>query len=1006
METKATPDLSAQAPLQPPHQPRRRPSLDKKHLQGFLAGLIAGALLLTGTFAAFNPDFLKGTFTTQIGSRTLQTEVDLQTVTCSPSSIVATTAVNQTVVLQIANDALQTIKPETILLDGLFKGLSITSAQYASGQLTVHIQGKPLLPRVYGSDQVNPDGVIYVLPGVDATGGLAYEARLTAEYPQLVPEQPTVLPQASYHEAVTLALNGDTFKQAPTAADITLAGGFAGLTVSDVRQNGQLLHFTINGSAAASETGNGLVILAGQTLTSGFELDQVIRIAGTASLYVHNPLTLEEPFDENLTLNLENDYFAENVTPDMFSLGGVLNGARVNRVERNVTDSSVTLTLEGPSLRQAGTASITADGSALVSGRTVTGTIPVIAPQIIAFSSVNPDRDGEGFNLELEISSYGQDFRSFIGAADIVLQDALAGMQIKKVTWIHEAKIRVSATGPIAAGEGRVSVRAAAMGGVTGAEAVVSPVSDLDPSGLADITATRLDGSPLFGDPAASLSADAFPAIRLSTAVPPAAGRQAGSLSFRWQPQATYLHAGRSALQMPVLPQFQLPAAQLLRPTPLFLEFLLEDLIDWGIRNLKEAVIDMAKAGVKAGATEGLMYLLRQTGLVGPSVSDQLNQINDSINNLQKKIDSSERRVIAAIGSAALATRLDLLKSKIVQINTQYKLYEYLKQDIADFKAAHPGQDPLSDPAIKEQADTLAGKEGSIKTADIINCSLTIAHVMTGDANLGESLITSYYQVMKDTLPFEHNAAAQLRLFVEQMTLVQSKAVLLVGEYCNYNAAGTSALTYNNKLKAFLDDMSESIDAQKRLLPEDSIFKTQNNPLPGDVTVKSNIDGKYYVLLNGKYTMQESISKWILPVYYNNSTINFDIYDLPETIDDRWGSKAFARLLSDRGWGGVNFGPAKADTEALLQHYTDFYATGDDKITGQSFLNRYTGANSVCDWLYAGPVGEQFGYLFLHVRNQEYYIYNTRNNVYEVRNAWDLYDSWPDYHFKYFIVKR
>ena len=122
----------------------------------------------------------------------------------------------------------------------------------------------------------------------------------------MVPEQPTVLPQASYHEAVTLALNGDTFKQAPTAADITLAGGFAGLTVSDVRQNGQLLLFNINGSAAASETGNGLVILAGQTLTSGFELDQVIRIAGTASLYVHNPLTLEEPFDENLTLNLEN----------------------------------------------------------------------------------------------------------------------------------------------------------------------------------------------------------------------------------------------------------------------------------------------------------------------------------------------------------------------------------------------------------------------------------------------------------------------------------------------------------------------------------------------------------------------------------------------------------------------------------------------------------------------------------------------------------------------------
>jgi len=173
-------------------KPKRRFKFDKKHRQGFLAGFLTAIILITGVTAAINPGFLAATFTKQVGERTLQEEVDLQAVGCTPISVKAQTEYDQTFAVSIEKDKLKSsrkIDKQQIQLAGLFTGMAVESVSYTDedNRLIVAVKGKPVTTYAYGSDRENPDGEIYIMPGALRDSKTAYKAVVSVEYPALMP---------------------------------------------------------------------------------------------------------------------------------------------------------------------------------------------------------------------------------------------------------------------------------------------------------------------------------------------------------------------------------------------------------------------------------------------------------------------------------------------------------------------------------------------------------------------------------------------------------------------------------------------------------------------------------------------------------------------------------------------------------------------------------------------------------------------------------------------------
>jgi hypothetical protein len=205
---------------------------------------------------------------------------------------------------------------------------------------------------------------------------------------------------------------------------------------------------------------------------------------------VNTIVTVEEPFDECLVINIDNDFFAENLTTDMFTLSGILSDAVVTNVEKVSGNQSVRLTVKGQSMRSAGQGTVTVSGEGTETGRSVSGTVYVIEPQIMAFHSLQNDT-ADGYVYE--IYSIGEDFEKYISAGDFVLKDAVSNLTINSVEWISGSHVRLTAKGTISDGDGTISIRSAAMGCVTGAETKICETGDLTSLGIGVESSTSSD---------------------------------------------------------------------------------------------------------------------------------------------------------------------------------------------------------------------------------------------------------------------------------------------------------------------------------------------------------------------------------------------------------------------------------------------------------------------------------------------------------------------------------
>lgn len=927
-----------------------RLKFSKKHLQGFVAGFLAAVILITGTLAAVNPGFLAGTFTKQIGNKTLQEEVDLQDVTCTPASLKAATSYDQKIVLNLKKDELKNVKKEDIYLQGLFEGLKVDSFGFENDKLTVTVNGSPLITHAYGSDMTNPSGDIYIQPNAVVKDKTAYVAKVQIEYPQLTAANETLLDKTDYNENLNFTLSGDEFAKTPTAADISLSGGFTGMSVSNISLNGQALTFNIKGKQA-KDGGNGIVTLSNITLRSGFSVDKVINIEGAPYLYSITPLSVQQPLNKTITLNVSNDFFSDNVTPDMFTFGEGLENIKISKIERTDTNMSINVTLNAPSLLKVGIGTINLSKDALQSGRAVTGKIAIQNPAIVALKDKSA-QEAKSETQVIDIFSEGNDFLPYISAADIVLKDSLSGLKISKVEWLSGCRIKITATGKPAAGDGIVSIRTAALGGVTGAEAKVINVDSLDIMGLV----SEKDGK-------TSSSVDT-PAI---------SGQTGGVLS---------------------------------------------DIIDWGIEQVKGLVIEGIKSGAKEGATQGFMYALKQLGLMGPSVEETLKDIQNSLNTISGKMDTMETKILGAVKNSELQTRWAMLQPSITVIDTMYSRYEKLTKAIDDYKVQHPNEDPMENDAIKTAIENFAGPNGELKNKNLDICTLTISNELQDNSAGKTPLITVFYDAMKAKLPFEHNAAHMLKVFMQEMTLIQAKGLLLYAEYCNYNMANDPILMPNN-LSDTTDNVNEGFNKQLNLLPSTEVLNILNKPNAYDITVKSNYDKdkREYIFVRTPLSMRNYILKNIGFTFNHEQAVFQDSYSYTYYTMEDYVNKYHTSAPTFLHWDGLTSYvyskgvpdtvsiPTVDDITKLLNYKDSLYPDMTTKDYLLEFLKDENGTKveNIGDWLFAGqgpsviwPSEMQINLLDL----------NLKSTTCQLFRCGDLYENKKDQFTKFVLVKR
>lgn len=970
------------------HHKNKKLKVDKKHIHGFIAGLLAALILFTGIMAGVNPEFFKGTFTRQMGNTALNEEIDLIDATCEPASLKAATSFDQKIVINLKEDELKNIKKSDIDLQGLFKGLEVSSIGFENDKFTVAIKGNTTINHASDDVRENPSGDIYILDTANTKVKTAYVAKVAIEYPKLSALDETILEKASYEDNLQLTLSGDEFAKTPTAEEIGLSGGFADMSVSNIILDGQKLSFNINGEKA-KDSGNGVVTLQQSALKSGFSVDKIIGISGAPFLYADAPLTVQTSVNRTIKLRVENDSFSDIVTPEMFTFGGELKDAKVSKIEATNRENTIEVTLTAPELRKVGVGTIAVSKDALKSQRSASGKIEIANPSITVLQDKEDVAAKPDIHV-LNVFSAGDDFLPHINAEDIVLKDAFAGLKIGKVEWLSGYRITVTVEGKAKVGSGKISIRSAALGGITGAEAVINEVSDL---GLLEIDPVKIEAKRT-----AALEAQNEQVMDGSTGM--------------WG---------------------------------------LDKILDWGIDQVKNLAIQGIKAGAEAGAKSGLMYLLRQTGLIGPSVESMLEDIQNSITELKNDQAIMEARVLNEVKSQGFQNRLAILISTQQAIDTQYKIYSGtdsvvgLSTRIADFRSAHPAPDPLTNPNIKKMIDNykaahptlvptqdpvikkaiedflkpydpmqqdnyiktmangLMGRGGTVETQNIGGKTKELAAAMKGSSSTAIPLITAYRDLLHDNQPFEHNMIEKLRYFVAETNMIIAQGTLLYSEYCNYNTPSDQSLT-DVTLKIFAQDINNYLEAQEALLPDLSGINIQNKPNVGDITVKLNKNEKKYILIAGTPNMETLVN----PIRQYSV---YKAYDASQYLDNVYGAR-----WPQWAWEGArSYKPFEINTlyrqlekdDMENDLFSDYKAYYIGSMTRKQYLGTYTGGDYP-DWLFLGPMAAWVP--FWEDASRYHRIMDTENRsndgVYYEKHGYDLFTNYKYLTAKFFVVER
>lgn len=442
--------------------------IGKRHVQGFIAGILVGAIVIASVMTIVYPGILTGRISDRVD---IEAQIGTIDVSASPNNVSANRSINTSFALEIPADKLNDVKKDDIYLSGFFKGMDVADVKTENGQLVVSIQGTSVIEKAYDTQADNMDGYISV-SGNDDT---VYAACVPVVYPRLISDVEVLEYQDSYDSDISLKLTDDSFVKTPSESDIKLDGIFKDMKVSNISQNENTLSFHINGPRSEGQI-NGQVWISQDVLKSGLSAEKIISVTDELEVYSITPITVETPFQDTLTLRVSNDYFSEDITADMFTLGEGLQSAEISGVEY-IDNNSVAVTMCADELSDLGYGTITLSGDALQSGRTATANVSIESPSIglkSGHDEILTAINGEQKEYVLTVYSEGNDFLPTITPQDFVLEGALSSMQMTHVEWVNGYTAELTIKGAPKLGEGSISVHPNEFGGVAGAKCLVT----------------------------------------------------------------------------------------------------------------------------------------------------------------------------------------------------------------------------------------------------------------------------------------------------------------------------------------------------------------------------------------------------------------------------------------------------------------------------------------------------------------------------------------------------
>jgi hypothetical protein len=837
---------------------------------------------------------------------------------CEPGTLPAKTTYDETIVVDIPQSGIASTDAQYYRLGGLFEGMAVTGVSFKDGKLAVSIKGNAATTHAFGPDMDNATGNITLLSGAVKTENTVYTASVSIAYPELAMDSAIIDGKEAYADTLTFTLTGDTFARMPTAEDITLSGGFEGMQVNSVKQSGQTLTVDISGTQN-EKGGSGIVTLAASALKSGFSVDRAVTIADDGALIFYAPLTIENPFKETILIGIQNDYFADTLTPDMFTLGGALSGAVITDVKKETDTLSICLTIEDDSLPASGQGTVTLSGKGTSTGRNVTGTISIVEPEITAFYVTGESDDTTHV---YEVYSTGNDFEENISAKDFSFTGALGGLIPNSVEWFSGNHLRLKASGKLTEGEGAIVLGSGAMGGIQGDDVVPGQVGSLADLGIGLNTTTDW----LYGDSGKDMN-----------------GRTGGFF---------------------------------------------DDGADWVLGKLKDLVLEGVKSGLKEGAQTGLMYALRKTGIMGPSVEDMLAEIESSLTMLDQKLTNMTCQLSNQITKAGLDGRVQTLQSAASSIDGYYTTYKALTKAMDDYQKAHPGEALSAD--LQTQLDKFINTLGSADLPGKVNA---IASSMIGTAGL-PPLITSYYSLYKTIYPFEHNAVQALEPLVNYMGWAQYEGFLLYAEYCNYTGQTVA-------LGAFTDTLNDLTAKQQALLPKGyqmNIRDVWGSPNSCDIKVKCNNDGKTYIIVGDAFPMSQCVAV-TTDFGWTHYKMDKDNGILNAVLVNRGQNSAGASYRF------VN----QADINSLFTCWATYYKSDKNLWAADTFLDYFSADNGTSTWLYADTgitSSSYYNYVFSYDCLADITFFNMLDGTYFTAQTTHLYKDIPNNTCKTILVQR
>ena len=737
-----------------------------------------------------------------------------------------------------------------LMLSGVFEGMQISHITTEDHTLSFHISGEP------NADSIN--GQI-LLSGDVLQSGLSVQKNFSIIYNRQLFSNTPITIEKPFHDTVSLCILDDAFCETLSPDMFVLGAGLEGAHITDIKYiDSTSVDIIIEGDII-DDTGYGTIELSADALVSGHPISCDIPILSPAIGMQSDDTEImasDHKRDYMLTIySTGNDFMKDTLTAEDFTLSGAISSMEIIDVQL-VNGHKVDITLQGAP--QAGEGSIMIHAEELGDIESATCKLHVV-DSISIFGTVNLT----DYLPDMTVAFYDKDHQLLdipSGTTDefgIYIIPISWDMPHEQIAYVKATKDNLELSAPFEWSD-RINFQ-------------INAFTTLMARSIED------------GDDKAKAIAQVYRLLELE--------------DFCYK-GTNYGFIGTSEIFSHKLFEQeadgdvngfidQLMAEMQANKTHPFSDTqelsgqtggILDSVMDWGLEKIKDGVI----AGAKVAGKEGSLAMLRKAGILEPSNKQRLKDLQKTINKLSDRVEAMQSKLEYKFEQASVDRKMDQLRqnlSDISRLNSKYiGVRRTIEAEVDAYNKKHPNielkmadgdttKKPTSPIVLSELPETTKffGRGGKVDRANVDHLITNIISNLNGkitittqdddgkdiieNVTFGTSLITSYYALLKEELPFEHNAAQELYAFMQNVTCIESLGMQLYGAHCLYVGDASDRATmlsmYENAIDQQCKTKNSSIKVKKYLLPNKKVFKTVTSK--GNTRVRLNANGKYYV---------------------------------------------------------------------------------------------------------------------------------------------------------------